>query len=302
MNENPLVSVVVITYNSANTVLETLDSIAAQTYKNIELIISDDCSTDDTVNKCNNWLKDHIEKFVRVLIIPGEKNIGVSANFNRGFDHCRAEYMKCIAGDDLLEVECIEEYVRYVLANPESIIVFSKVRIFGTNRDVRTFVNPFLYNFFDLSLNEQLDHLINKSNCIPAPTSFINISKIKALGIRADERIPMLEDYPMWINMLKAGIQFHFVDKELVRYRVGGNGLSTGSNRYLMNDSRRLFKLIYIIPNKYPLYDDAALYIFETEKIMVNRILNTKEYKLGNIILKPLKRIKRFMLRKSIKG
>lgn len=57
MIKNPLVSVIVITYNSSKYVLETLNSVAAQTYDNIELIISDDCSKDNTVEICRNWLK-----------------------------------------------------------------------------------------------------------------------------------------------------------------------------------------------------------------------------------------------------
>ena len=56
MNNQPLVSVPVITYNSAKFVLETLESIKAQTYQNIELVISDDCSTDNTVQICRDWV------------------------------------------------------------------------------------------------------------------------------------------------------------------------------------------------------------------------------------------------------
>ncbi len=52
-----LVSIVVITYNSAKFILETLESSKAQTYKNIELIISDDCSTDNTVEICQQWIR-----------------------------------------------------------------------------------------------------------------------------------------------------------------------------------------------------------------------------------------------------
>lgn len=53
---NPLVSVIVITYNSAKYVLETLESIRVQSYQNIELIISDDCSKDNTIDICRNWI------------------------------------------------------------------------------------------------------------------------------------------------------------------------------------------------------------------------------------------------------
>lgn len=57
MENKPLVSIVVITYNSSEYVLETLESAKAQTYTNIELIVSDDCSTDETVSICKNGLK-----------------------------------------------------------------------------------------------------------------------------------------------------------------------------------------------------------------------------------------------------
>ena len=57
IDDNPLVSVVVITYKSANTILETLESFKQQTYKNIELIVSDDCSPDHTVEVVEEWIK-----------------------------------------------------------------------------------------------------------------------------------------------------------------------------------------------------------------------------------------------------
>ena len=86
--EQPLVSVPVVTYNSANTILETLESIKAQTYPNIELIISDDCSTDNTIELCLEWLELYKERFTRTEVLTVEKNTGVSANVNRCWNAC----------------------------------------------------------------------------------------------------------------------------------------------------------------------------------------------------------------------
>ena len=91
MNENPLVSVIVITYNSSNTVIETLDSIAAQTYKDIELIISDDCSKDDTVKRIKLWIEEHKDFFVNCRIITTEENTGTVKNLNRGVKASKGE-------------------------------------------------------------------------------------------------------------------------------------------------------------------------------------------------------------------
>jgi alpha-1,3-rhamnosyltransferase len=73
MIEQPLVSIVVITYNSSDYVLETLESAKDQTYKNIELIISDDCSTDNTVEICKNWLEENKERFKHTELITVKK-------------------------------------------------------------------------------------------------------------------------------------------------------------------------------------------------------------------------------------
>ena len=64
-----LVSVVVGTYNSARYVEETLSSIYNQDYKQLELIVADDCSTDDTLNKVKFWIKEHHNRFINCIVV-----------------------------------------------------------------------------------------------------------------------------------------------------------------------------------------------------------------------------------------
>ena len=116
----PLVSVPVITYNSAKTVIETLDSIKAQTYQNLELIVSDDCSTDNTVEVCQKWIEENKSRFVRTEVVTVEKNTGVAGNLNRAEAACRGEWIKPIAGDDVLLPNCIQDCIDYVAEHPET--------------------------------------------------------------------------------------------------------------------------------------------------------------------------------------
>lgn len=228
---HPLVSVPVITYNSSKTVVETLDSIYNQTYRNLELIVSDDCSTDNTVDICREWIAAHKERFVRTELLTVEKNTGVSGNMNRAERACQGEWIKVIAGDDLLMPKCVETNVNYIKEHEDAIYVFSKVEVFGNSQNVVDgFVNEiFDYSFFDLLIENQYNWLIMRNfQPIPAATGFYNRNKLIELGIGYDERIPMLEDWPRWIRLLEKGIRFAFVDEVLVKYRVSENSICSG--------------------------------------------------------------------------
>ena len=99
MSLQPLISVIVITYNSSSTILETLDSIKRQTYSNIELVVSDDCSKDDTVKKAQNWILDNN---INGIVVTTKKNAGIPANVNKGIKAAKGTLVKIIAGDDIL--------------------------------------------------------------------------------------------------------------------------------------------------------------------------------------------------------
>ena len=224
----PLVSVAVVTYNSSKTVVETLDSIFNQTYPNLELIVSDDCSPDNTVEICREWIEAHKERFVRTEMLTVEKNTGVSANMNRGADACKGEWVKDIAGDDVLLPDCVETYVEYVREHPDAVCVFAKVEVFGGNEDERKYWDSYFsieQEFFLWSIEEQYDYLTLIGNHIPAATTFYNRLKIIELGVRNDERIPFLEDRPKFINLLKAGVRFDYINKITVRYRLNDSSL-----------------------------------------------------------------------------
>ena len=79
-----LVTVLVVSYQSEKFIIETLNSVFCQSYPNIELIISDDCSDDNSFQIASDWLKINSTRFVQSKLIKSEKNLGTSANINRG--------------------------------------------------------------------------------------------------------------------------------------------------------------------------------------------------------------------------
>lgn len=301
--EMPLVSVPVITYNSAKTVVETLESIKAQSYPNIELIISDDCSVDNTVELCKIWTAKNKGRFERVEIITVEKNTGVAGNCNRAYAACKGEWVKSIAGDDILLPNCIQDCTTYVLEHPNTIYLFGRCFAFGANENECKQIDLFFdYSFFSLTPDEQLHRLVYERNCVPGVTMFYNRERSNQIGVKDDSRIPLLEDWPRWINLLRAGVKFHFIDKVLVKYRVGG--VST-VNRASMNayKSSRLFCFLYqypewvkedpekaverVIKEEMDVYNDLLL----TENEL-KRIKNSNAYKIGKMLLKPFKWLK----------
>lgn len=306
INNQPLVSVPVITYNSAKFVLETLESIKAQTYQNIELIISDDCSTDNTIELCQKWVEENKDHFVRTQIITSDVNTGVSANLNRAEAACQGEWVKPIAGDDLLMPDCIENYVDYVQTHPDIIYLFGRIEAFGASEERNKYFmdNVFDYSFFDLNVADQLERLVFGSNCIPAATLFYNCKKSIELGISNDERIPLLEDWPKWINILEKGVKLEFMDKVVVRYRIHEGALSTSSMASArMMYSDRLFTLYYRYPKWLERNEDEAVQRLAKEYIQIydnllkihqryDQIRSSKAYRLGKFILNPFKKIK----------
>lgn len=251
----PLVSVPVITYNSSKTVVETLDSIYSQTYPNLELIVSDDCSTDNTVDICRKWIDAHKDRFVRTELLTVEKNTGVSGNLNRAERACHGEWVKGIAGDDVLTKDCVESNIEYVKQHPQAFFVFSALKPFGGNKELRDGINNHYKEhqfFFQWSIKKQYAYLTLEKNCLPAAAFFYNRLAMQNLGVANDERIPFLEDWPKWINLLKKGARFHFMEKETVLYRLHQESLSTANElpkKYI--DSLFLFYLLYQFEDLY---------------------------------------------------
>lgn len=297
--ERPLVTVSIITYNSSDTVLATLDSIYSQIYPNIELVISDDCSTDNTIELCKQWLLINNTRFDNCRIIQSEKNTGVTANCNRAISTIKGSYLKLLAGDDLLLPNAISDYVDYMMDNPLAVYVFSRVVVFGGSEEVvREFTETvFDYSFFALSHEEQKRWFLGRwTNPIPAASAFVNVENAISNGVFFyDESIPMLEDWPKWLELIKKDIEFCFIDKPLACYRVGcDSSVSVGSeHKDSFTKSRILLYKRYLFQPTMKLYGlGAALLAFTKKMASINR------YSIWSFLFQSLSLLR--MLRNSV--
>jgi len=125
ITKSPRVSIGVAVYNGERFLPQTLASLLAQTYRDFELIICDNCSADRTEQICRSYM----ERDARIRYHRNATNIGAPRNFNRAFELSQGEYFKWSGADDLCAPEMIERCVAVLDQRPEVVLAYPKTRL-----------------------------------------------------------------------------------------------------------------------------------------------------------------------------
>ncbi|NOS88720.1 MAG: glycosyltransferase [Methylococcaceae bacterium] len=249
MTEYPLVSVLAVCYNHARFVVECLDGIRNQSYPNIEIIIVDDCSKDDSVAVINNWIKQHQ---VECRFIAHSENQGVCRTLNDALGHAQGKYISLIATDDAWLPDKITRQVAIMETMPETVgILYSDA--YQVDENGQQLADMFIAahckcecmpeGFKPIPEGDILERLIF-ANFIPAMTTLIRRSVYDKVGLY-DENL-LYEDWDFW---LRAANHFHFAysDYPSANYRI----LSTSMMRtVLSNRNVRAEQTFFLINSK----------------------------------------------------
>lgn len=227
-----LVSIAMATYNGEKYIREQLDSIIAQSYNNIEIIIVDDCSTDNTPNIIKNYSDN------RITLIEGKKNIGCTATFEKAIKLCQGEYIALCDQDDIWHKNKIEILLRAIQGKS---LVYSDYEFIDKNSQ-KSYGSASYINRL-----HGLDDRVNKIELYTYFNSFILGCSVMFDRDLLSRILPIYNNgfnHDKWIVFqaaLSRGI--NYVDEVLFSYRIHENNLSLKSTKDQKKSKKR--KTIY---------------------------------------------------------
>ena len=217
MHNNPLVTVVCLCYNHAKFIVEALDSVLSQTYKNIELIIVDDCSTDNSVQVIEEWCSQHPE----VPFLSNKVNLGNTKSFNQALKLAKGDYIIDLAADDYLVENCVELQLDKFQKSlyPNLGIVYGNVELVDEN-------DEHIAYFFGVDKNKKIIKpeptgdvyigLLNLENNVCSVSSMVKRELYDKFN-GYNENLAY-EDYDFWLKSARL-YNFDFIDCILVKKR-----------------------------------------------------------------------------------
>lgn len=227
--KSPLVTVVCISYNHGTYVQEALRSIFNQTYSNIQIIVADDASSDDSQGQISSFFS--LNEHLSPVVIFNEKNTGNCKIFNKALKQARGKYIMDLAADDYLYPQCIERLVeRFEQLPSEYGVVFSNVDLVSETG-------------MQLSKQYPVDEQGHSLQKIPEGNLYEEIIKryfISCVGMMMkrevleelggyDEELAY-EDFDFWIRSSRV-YEYGYVDECLVAKRKLPQSLSTQFSR-----------------------------------------------------------------------
>jgi alpha-1,3-rhamnosyltransferase len=231
----PLVSVVVPCYNHEKYVKETIESIINQTYKNIELIVIDDGSKDNSIQVIQELADKYVFTFIH------RPNKGLSATLNDGIRLSKGKYFCACASDDIYILNKIEKQVEFMEANPDYGMCYGKIIEFDKTgykkeREIKNAKSGWIFD--DLILQ----------NFIPAVTQMTKKRILIDVGLFDEELY--IEDWDMWL-IISEKFQIGFLDEYLAYYRNHNTNIS--SNALKMYEAKQIIIYKWRIKNNYSL-------------------------------------------------
>jgi glycosyltransferase involved in cell wall biosynthesis len=207
----PRVSVVVPTYNQARFIAATVESALAQTYPDVEIIVVDDGSTDDTQAVLSAY-RDSVHCI-------HQQNRGLAGARNTGFLASRGDYLLFLDSDDLIHPDKLAAHVSVLEAEPGFGLVYSAWRqISPDGTQVLGEVRP----------NRQgqlLKELLLRRFFFFASAAVLRRECIEQVGL-FDESLRWSEDADMWLRLARAGYAFGYIDRPLLHYRIHAESMT----------------------------------------------------------------------------
>jgi len=196
----PLVTIVLPAYNHSKYLNEAIQSILSQTYPNIELLVFDDGSTDNTL--------DILASYGKQFYWESHKNIGQSATLNKGWRMAKGKIISYLSADDVLESNAVEIAVDY-LKKTKALLVYGDYQLINEHSKVFGKVNAPEFNYLDMISNIIVQ---------PGPGVFFYKSAFVKTG-GWNESLRQIPDYDYWLRLGLEG-SFARIPKFIARYRV----------------------------------------------------------------------------------
>jgi glycosyltransferase involved in cell wall biosynthesis len=212
---SPLVTVFVGCYNQSRFVEECLDSVRNQTYPNLQVIIFDDCSRDNSVSVIDTWLKKHRLDW---QFIPHTRNIGICASLNEVLRLARGKYISMVAADDVWLPDKTARQVEMMKQLPEDAgVLYSDA--FQIDENGETLPQMFIeaHRKFVVPPEGFLFDVLLEGNFIPAMTTLIRRECFTQVGTYDEDLC--FEDWDMWMRISRT---FRFVYDKIpaAKYRI----------------------------------------------------------------------------------
>ncbi|HAM37860.1 MAG TPA: glycosyltransferase [Elusimicrobia bacterium] len=257
--QSPLVSIITPTFNQSKFLSETIESVLKQDYDNVEYMVINDGSTDNT--------EEILKKYGDRITWETQKNIGQTPTINKGWKKSKGSILAYINSDDTYYSEnVISIIVDYFQKNPDVYILYGNSVYIDENSDELGMYDSYEFNY---------DKIFSTcSNPIPQPSAFIRKEVLDKVGY-LDERIYYAMDLDLW---LRAGMHFKigYIPEKLSTYRLHKDAKSVSSMARSAND------VVYIY-NKLFRDKDLPKHFIEQKKKIMGRayLLSAEQYFMG---------------------
>lgn len=224
---NPLISVILPVHNQQSFIQEAINSILNQSFKDFELIVIDDCSTDESLKIINSIVDP------RIKVFSNKKNLGISYCLNFGISIAQASIIARMDGDDLSHSDRLFLQYEYLKRNPKIAAVGCWISLFKNNQN---FISIHKY---PSDIHEVKTKLIFE-NCVPHPGVMFRKSVIDSLGGYTNE-YQYAEDWELW---LKLNRQYDITNlpQVLLSYRIHASSVSKKHSTNQSQSKSRLVK------------------------------------------------------------
>lgn len=268
--ELKLVSIVVPVFNGEMYLQESLDSILAQVYPRLEVLVMDDASTDRTPEILRSYGD-------RVRCHRQEKNRGIYGNTNDGIARARGEYIAVYHADDIYTPDIVAREVQFLEKHPDAGAVFCSDIFIDPNgcEEGRLVLPPEVRGGAPLDFATTFNALLTyKNRFLMCPSSMVRASVYRDVGVYRDQEFRNTSDVEMWLRIAQK-YRIGILEDYLFRYRFG-HGNSAQRYHRLRTDQERFFEVmdLYLEQGARKVTSPDALAAYESHRAE-DRLLRT---------------------------